>query len=130
MFVYKKNDAVSNSIIKKGTWEYKETKSILTALSYYSIKLNIPKNDIYVLDIGANIGWYSLILGKKGYQIISFESSNFNYYILLKNFCNNPEINMTIINKGLYNIEKNCSLYHPLNNIGNAIIIKNEDNLK
>ena len=82
MFVYKKKDVVSNSILKKGIWEDKETKSILIALSYYSIKLNLPKKDIYVLDIGSNIGWYSLILGKKGYQVISFEASNFNYYIL------------------------------------------------
>lgn len=90
MFIYKQKDDVSNSLLKKGIWEGKETKSILTALSYYSIKLNLPKNDIYVVDIGSNIGWYSLILGKKGYQIISFEASNFNYYILLKNYCANP----------------------------------------
>ena len=101
----------------------------MEALSFYSKKLNIPKNDIYIIDIGANIGWYSLILGKKGYRIISFEASNFNYYILLKNFCLNEEINMTIINEGLYNINKNCSLYHDLSNIGDTEI-NNFSNLK
>ena len=130
MFVYKTNDSVSDSIIKKGSWEDQETKSILEALSFYSKKLNITKNDITIIDIGANIGWFSLILGKKGYKIISFEASNFNYYILLKNFCVNEEINMTIINEGLYNINKNWTLYHPISNIGNAYIMNNISNLK
>ena len=28
---------------------------------------------MYILDIGANIGWYSFCLGKYGYKILSFE---------------------------------------------------------
>ena len=38
MFVYKKNDTVSNSIIKTGSCERQETESILEALSFYSKK--------------------------------------------------------------------------------------------
>ena len=34
------------------------------------------------------------------------------------------EINMTIINKGLDIIEKNCILYHELKNVGNALTFK------
>ena len=52
----------------------------------------------------------------------------FFYYILIKNFCINSEINMTIINEGLYNAEKNLTLYHPLINFGNGIIIQGEIN--
>ena len=37
---------------------------------------------------------------------------------------------MTIINEGLYNIKKNTTLYHPLSNIGDAIIMNNITNLK
>ena len=36
---------------------------------------------------------------------------------------------MTIINEGLYNIKKNTTLYHPLSNIGDAIIMNNITNL-
>ena len=35
---------------------------------------------------------------------------------------------MTIINEGLYNIEQNLTLYHPLNNFGNGIIIQGKIN--
>lgn len=106
MFVYKDNDVVSNYISDFGSWEPEETKTLYDSLLYYSKKRNISENDIFIIDIGANIGWYSLFFGKNGYNIISFEPSKINYYILLKNFCLNQDINMIIINKGLDIIEK------------------------
>ena len=114
---------VSKFISTNGNYEKDETTSIISSLLYYSKKKNIDKNEIFILDIGANIGWYSIILGKKGYNILSFEPSKSNYYILLKNFCLNKEINITIINEGLDNKEKNCILYHYLGNVGNAVTI-------
>ena len=120
MLVYKTDDIVSQTLSQYGFWEGTETKNILLSLLYYAKKKNLSKNDIYILDIGANIGWFSLFFGKKGYNILSFEPSSSNYYILLKNFCLNKEINITIINYGLDSSTKNCSLYHPLGNVGNA----------
>ena len=121
MFVYKSNDFLSNAISGSGSWETKETNNLLSLLDYYSKKKNIERNDIYVLDIGANIGWYTFILGNKGYNIISFEPSTTNYYILNKNYCLNNNTNIILINKGLDIEETNISIYHPLINIGNAI---------
>ena len=125
MYVYKKGDTVSEIISKYGSWEIVETKFLLLSLDYYYNKTNISKKDIYILDIGANIGWYSLVLGKQGYNVLSFEPSRRNYYILLKNYCLNQNINLIIINKGLDTESKNCTLYHPLDNIGNAIVYYN-----
>ena len=121
MFIYKSNDFLSNAISSSGSWETKETNNLLSLLDYYSRKKNIERNDIYVLDIGANIGWYTFILGNKGYNIISFEPSTTNYYILNKNYCLNNNTNIILINKGLDIEETNISIYHPLINIGNAI---------
>ena len=125
MFVYKESDLVSNSIFNSGSWEPKETKSLFDSLLYYSKKKNLSENDIFILDVGANIGWHSLFFGKNGFNVISFEPSKINYYILLKNFCLNQDISMTIINKGLDVIEKNSTLYHPISNLGNALIFDN-----
>ena len=47
-----------------------DTNNILKALNYYSNKKGIKNEDIYILDIGANIGWYSFTLAKYGYKII------------------------------------------------------------
>ena len=96
MYVYKKNDIVSNNIINTKKWESKETNNIIKALSYYSEKKNLSKNDIYIIDIGANIGWYTFTLSKYGYKIFSFEPSKINYYILRKNYCINKELNIIL----------------------------------
>lgn len=128
MFVYKSNDIVSNFIIKEKAWEMGETKNILNGLNYYSKKKNITNNDIYILDIGAIIGWFTFILGKYGYQIISFEPSNINYYILKKNYCLNKNLDVTLINKGLFTEEKKCYLYNEKRNIGNGMSICGQNN--
>lgn len=122
MFVYRTGDIVSNSLIKSKSWELDETLKLLKALHFYSNKKNINNNDIYIIDIGANIGWYSFIFGYYGYKVISFEPSKINNYILKKNFCLNKEINLTIINKGLYDEEKKCFLYNQINNEGNGFV--------
>ena len=122
MFVYRNSDIVSDYIIRDKAWEVDETQNLLKALNYYSNKNNIKRKDIYIIDIGANIGWYSFILGKYGYKIISFEPSKINNYILKKNYCLNKEINITIINKGLYNEEKKCYLYSEKYNEGNGFL--------
>ena len=121
MYVYKTNGFVSNSISDQGYYEFKETNSILSSLKYYSNKHNINNNKIYIIDVGSNIGWYTFLLGKEGYNVLSFEPSKINYYILLKTYCLNKNINVTIINKGLDNVEKKLALYHPLNDIGNGV---------
>ena len=131
MFVYDKDDIVSNSIIRSKTWESRETNRLLNALKFYSNKTNIQNKDIYFVDIGGNIGWYSILLGRYGYNIISFEPSEINNYILKKNFCLNKGINITIINKGLFTEEKKCDLHNQIKNEGNGMIIcENERNKK
>ena len=122
MFVYRKLDIVSKKIINSKVWEWAETSKLIIALNYYSNKKNIKKEDIYIIDAGANIGWYSFILGKYGYKIISFEPSEINSYILKKNYCLNKEINLTIINKGLYTEEKKCILYNRERNEGTGYV--------
>ena len=84
MYVYKNNDIVSKSIIDKGSWEGYSTNKLLESLNYYSEKNKLSKNEITILDIGANIGWYSFYLGKAGYKIISFEVSHINIAIIFK----------------------------------------------
>jgi FkbM family methyltransferase len=121
MFVYKENDIVSNSISDNHHYEKDETYNILDGLNFYSKKKNLINNNIYIIDVGGNVGWYTLILGKLGYNVVSFEPLKMNYYILNKNYCLNKEINVTLINKGLFPEEKRCYIYSPGNNIGDGI---------
>ena len=84
MYVYKENDFVSGSIRSVGSWEESSTNNIMKCLEYYSNKKQLSKKDITILDIGANIGWYSFYFAKAGCELISFEVSHINDYILKK----------------------------------------------
>jgi len=122
MFVYKRSDGISKSIRNNHNWEGSHTKKVLKALEYYSKKKNIENNNIYLLDIGSNIGWYTYYLGKYGFQILSFEPNRLNNYILYKNYCINKDVNVTLINKGLDKEDKKCILKTATNNRGNGMI--------
>ena len=86
MYVYKNNDVVSKLISKVRNWEATSTNYLIKSLDYYSQKKKLSKNDITILDIGANVGWYSFYFSKMGYELISFEVSHTNDYILKKIF--------------------------------------------
>jgi len=123
LFVYNKLDIVSRYILFKHSWETNNTLKVLKALKYYSKKKNIENKEIYLIDIGANVGWYTFILGKYGYKIITFEASKINNYILYKNYCLNKDVNVTIINKGLDVEDKICKLKIVNFNIGDGTIV-------
>jgi len=133
MYIYKENDELSQNIMNFPSFELNQIKNILKILKVYANKNNILNNkDIYILDIGGNIGYYDIYFGKLGYSIISFEPFEKNYYIYRKNYCEfNKNSSLTIINKGIYNEEKTCNYYSKNNSIGGGMIlcheIKNQD---
>ena len=127
MFVYKSNDYVSDSISGSGAWEGNQVSKLIKSLNYYGEKKKLNKNEITVLDIGANVGWYSFYLVNSGYELFSFEVSHINGYIIKKNFCLNQTLKITLINKGIGLEEEKCFLHHPSNNIGNAVILCGEN---
>lgn len=122
MYVYKGDDAVSNTIASSKFWEANETKNLLKVLRHYSKKKKIKARNIFVLDIGSNVGWYTFFLGKFGYNIISFEPSDVNNYILKRNYCLNRKLNVTLIKRGLYTEEKKCDFFISKGNIGDGWI--------
>ena len=133
IYVYKKFDKyMSNGIIRRGNYEAFHMLNFLEALKYYSEKNNVKNNkDIFVLDIGGNLGAYPSFLGRFGYSILSFEASPRNYYILNKNYCLiKQETNIIIINKGISNEEKNCNYYSQVDGIGNGILLCDENKTK
>ena len=122
MFVHNGRDYVSQSILYSHNWEGHLVLKLLEGLEYYVNKTKLEKKDIYVLDIGGNVGFYSFFLGKFGYKVLTFEASDINNYILYKNYCLNKDVNVTIINKGLDKEDRNCILRTASHNVGNGMI--------
>ena len=127
MYVYSSNDYVSLEISTCLSWESDESNNLLNALFFYSSIYDLKPHEIYFLDIGANIGWYSLFLAKNGYNVLSFEPSEINNYIFKKNYCFDRDLNITIINKGLYNDEKKCNYYTKEENKGFGTVFCDEN---
>jgi FkbM family methyltransferase len=82
------DDKDSLDLTRKGVYEYEETQLIKKIL----------KSDSIVLDIGANIGYFTLIMAKRAKLVYAFEPEPRNFHILQKN----TEIN-NIKNAKLYN---------------------------
>ena len=72
MYIFKTHNFLLDQIKKYGAFEISESSYIIEALKFYSSKFNILNNkDIYMLDIGGNIGWYPSLLGRYGYNILN-----------------------------------------------------------
>ena len=79
---------MSKEIIKTAKYEPAHMSNFLDALKFYGKKNKINKNEeIFMLDIGGNLGVYPSFLGKFGYSILTFEASPRNSYIIYKNYC-------------------------------------------
>lgn len=75
------------------------------------VKSNVKKNDI-VIDVGANIGYYTLLMAKTGAFVNSFEPAPSNFKLLQKNVHqNNFSKNVTLHNKAVSNFIGTSKLY-------------------
>jgi len=110
-YTYDDRDGVSGVILKNNIWESKNTK----------IFMNILKNnDLYFVDIGCNLGWFSIISSLLNNKTVSFEAFPETYYLFSKTN-NENKLNIDIRNRAIsnkkkiinfsYHIKKNEPLY-------------------
>ena len=88
------------------------------------LKENIKQGDI-VVDIGANIGYHTLLMAKlvgpKG-KVYAFEPEKENFELLKKNIERNGYQNVVLVNKGLGEKEGVLTLYlNPKNKAGHSV---------
>lgn len=90
------------------------------------VKKLVKKEDV-VIDLGANIGYYTLIfaklVGKKG-KVYAFEPESDNFDILKKNVNSNGYQNVVLIQKAVLNKEKKINMYVLKDNKGSHRIDK------
>lgn len=113
MAVYKKGDIVSDSIRKAGTWE---------THPWEALKPFMSSSTVFV-DIGANIGWYTLNLARR-HDVVAFEPFSSNLALLNASLCANPTLKPRIHVKahGLSDKAVKCDLYQvPSVNFGDTV---------
>jgi FkbM family methyltransferase len=75
------------------------------------IKSNVKENDI-VVDVGANIGYFTLLMAKNNSRVFSYEPAPDNFKILQKNVHqNNFSQNVTLHNTAVSNFIGTSKLY-------------------
>lgn len=96
-FICLSENQIERSILETGYWEPLETNAVK----------KIVQPGWVVFDVGANIGYYTLMLSKlvgENGQVHGFEPTSYAYDRLQRNVFLNPDlalVNMTISNKGL-----------------------------
>ena len=117
------DDLVGWIIVKSGWWEPLESKFILKNLSF-------EKGDV-IIDVGANIGWYSLLFHKMtqnlGVKIIAFEPDPTNFSLLQQNLEMNQAHYVTAFNKGLSDSGNPMTLHlYNKKNLGNHSFVAHQ----
>jgi len=105
-FKFKTEDVVGRNIFKNGKYERDISEFIAKNIKFKS-------NDI-ALDIGANIGWYSMLLNKlmpDTGRIFAFEPDPFNFSLLSENILLNQANNVCAINKAVSDKREFKTLY-------------------
>ena len=104
MYVRPESSHLAASLITTGDWEKRETEVFMAAI----------EPGMTVLDLGANIGYYTLIaaqlVGPSG-RVIAFEPDPANYDLLVKNVAVNGHTNVTAIRAAVADEAKRAPLY-------------------
>lgn len=136
-FIFTKKTNSLNKIIKTSSGIFlcrKNTMDFLFANYAYEWKvkkfiIRNYKNYTVFIDIGANIGTYSILLGRKGLKCFAFEPSQENFIVLSKNIeLNNLQEKVKIFNFGLGKI--NCEkefVFNSLNTGASHVISKSDE---
>ena len=88
---------IRESIERKTYFIREYEKKRMDQLYYFSKKVNSK----ILLDIGANIGFYSILFSDRFERIYSFEPNERNFKVLKKNIENNKLKNIQVLNFGL-----------------------------
>ena len=99
-YTYDYNDMISSFILKNEIWEKKNTELFINILK---------NNDLLFVDVGANLGWYSIISSLLNKKTIAFEAYPETFNLFNKtNIINN--LNIDIRNIAISNEKKKSTL--------------------
>eukprot|EP00435_Cladocopium_sp_Y103_P006773 s4900_g2.t1 len=110
MAVYEHSDIVSDSLISSRNWESA------------SPEVYGPSGHAY--DIGANMGFYTFLLAKAGWNVTAFEPMKSNLRLLKASLCANPDVqgHIDLHEVGLGDSPTHCKLMSWRQNVGDGIV--------
>lgn len=113
LYIHKEKDLLSDSLLIERSYESLETKTI---------KGLVKKGEV-VIDAGANIGYYTVVLSKlvgETGKVYAFEPSKECFHLLKKNVEVNKCDNVILVNKALSNYNGETSFYIHCDDYGSS----------
>lgn len=86
MVVLGNDDILSATVMRHHSWEVLDPQQIADVVGGV-----MPRNGTF-LDIGANLGYYTLMFARRGYHVISVEPMTRNRKAIQSSLCLNPEL--------------------------------------
>ena len=111
LYLHEDNELFCNSVRRNKTYEPMETRLVVSTLQ---------EGDVF-LDIGANVGWYSVIAARKvgaSGKVIAFEPDPDNFGLLKKNCELNKLGNVELHNRAISDCDGKDYLYRSTSNFG------------
>eukprot|EP00746_Dinoflagellata_sp_MGD_P140203 gnl/MRDRNA2_/MRDRNA2_73494_c0_seq1.p1 gnl/MRDRNA2_/MRDRNA2_73494_c0~~gnl/MRDRNA2_/MRDRNA2_73494_c0_seq1.p1 ORF type:complete len:326 (-),score=48.27 gnl/MRDRNA2_/MRDRNA2_73494_c0_seq1:35-1012(-) len=90
MVVLGPNDIVSQDIASVGYWEIRDPQEIASVAGGV-----LPQSGTF-LDVGANVGYYSLLFARRGYHVLAVEPMTTNRRAMEASLCLNPDLRQFI----------------------------------
>lgn len=87
------HDIVSDSLARDGHWEISSPRDMVTPAA--AAGGLFPQRGTF-LDIGANLGYYSLLFAKQGYNVVAVEPMTRNRHAIEGSLCLNPQLRSRI----------------------------------
>ena len=92
MAVHERNDWCSDMIKWHGWWEIRSPQEFLNGLTRIGRHVRLPRPGGTFLDIGANIGYYTLMFADRGDRVIAIEPLFRNRAAMQATLCLNPDL--------------------------------------
>jgi FkbM family methyltransferase len=112
IFFYRSDDKVIGQRIALNKYEIYETAILLSQLNSQSV----------VVDVGANIGYYTLLAAKVAKKVYAFEPDKETFEILKKNVEENNLKNVILFNKAVGNKNEKVGIEKNKDNYGDSRI--------
>lgn len=116
-FCYRADDKYVGQRIALGKYEEYESMLMISQINTNSV----------VVDVGANIGYYTLLLAEKCKKVYAFEPDKECFEILKKNVGENKLKNVEIYNKAVGNENNKVGIVRDKKNFGNSRVKKGKE---
>lgn len=126
MNVYAYSDIVSGEIQRGGSWEQDKIEAFNDIFLKYSEEHSVPLKDLTFIDIGANVGWFTMNMAALGVNVLAFEPMEENIAMMEKtlkmedNVKNGISDRVKLFKYGLGTKDQTCLIYSDDGNVGDG----------